>query len=125
MYLNHVELIGFLGSDAEGKTTTNGKSLTTLSLATKTSFVLDGKRQERTEWHRIQAWGKLGKYAAAFRKGSHLCVQGELRSRGYTTDGGTVNTYEIVASSILNLRAGQRNTGSADAPAPDNPEERP
>jgi len=124
MYLNHVALIGFLGSDAEGKTTTNGKSLTTLSLATKTSFVRDGKRHERTEWHRIQAWGKLGNYAARFRKGAHVCVHGELRSRGYTTDGGTVNTYEIIASAILNLRAGQRNTAAADAPV-DDQEERP
>ena len=76
MYRNNVELIGFLGSDAEGKTTTSGKSLTTLSLATKTSFVQDGKRQERTEWHRIQAWGKLAEYAAAFKKGAHFSVEG-------------------------------------------------
>src|SRR5207248_7401198 len=78
MYRNNVELIGFLGSDAETKTTANGKTITTLSLATKTSYLKDGDRQEQTEWHRIQAWGRLGEYAAAFRKGAHICVEGEL-----------------------------------------------
>jgi single-stranded DNA-binding protein len=55
-------------------------------------------------------------YAARFRKGAHVCVQGALRSRGYTSDGGTANTYEIVASSILNLRAGQRNPAPEERP---------
>src|SRR5216683_1078725 len=102
-------------SDAEAKTTPNGKAVTTLSLAIKTSYRKDGERQERAEWHRIQAWGSLGEYAAAFRKGSHLCVEGELRSREYESNGTKVRTYDIVASSIINLRAGQRYT----VPVPD------
>ena len=73
MYRNHVELIGFTGSDAETKTTPNGKVVTTFSIATKTSYIKDGERRERTEWHRVQAWGKLGEYAATFKKGSHIC----------------------------------------------------
>ena len=128
MYLNRVELIGFLGSLPEATFTPNGKAVTTLSLATKTSFLKDGARQERTEWHRIQVWGKLGAYAAAFKKGSHLCVEGELRSREYETEAGTkVRTYDIVANSILNLRGGQRNTvqetDAPEAPAADPPAE--
>ena len=115
MYLNRVELIGFLGSDAETKTTPNGKTVTTLSLATKTTYKKDGERQERTEWHRIQAWGSLGEYAASFRKGAHICVEGELRSREYESNGAKIRTYDIVASSIINLRAGQRNL----VPVPD------
>ena len=69
MYLNKVELMGSLGSDGETKTTANGKSVTTFSLATKTSYKKDGERQERTEWHRVQIWGRLGEYAAAFQEG--------------------------------------------------------
>ena len=118
MYLNRVELIGFLGSDAETKTTPNGKTVTTLSLATKTTFKKDGERQERTEWHRIETWGSLAEYAAAFRKGAQICVEGELRSREYDRDGAKIRTYDVVASAIINLRAGQRNA----APVPD-PEE--
>ena len=115
MYLNKVELIGFLGSNAETKTIPNGNAVTTCSLATKTSYMKDGNRQERTEWHRIQIWGRLGEYAAAFKKGAHVCIEGELRSREYESQGVKVRTYDIVANSIINLRAGQRNA----APAPE------
>ena len=117
MYLNRVELIGFLGSNAETKTTANGETVTTLSLATKTSYKKDGERQQRTEWHRIQAWGSLGEYAASFREGAHICVEGELRSREYESGGAKVRTYDIVATAIVNLRAGQRNSASAPDPA--------
>jgi len=113
MYLNRVELIGFLGSDAETKTTPNGKTVTSLSLATKTSYLKDGERIERTEWHRLQAWGSLGEYAASFRKGAHICVEGELRSREYESNGAKVRTYDVVASAIINLRGGQRNPAAA------------
>jgi single-strand DNA-binding protein len=116
MYLNRVELIGFLGSDAEGKATPKGKAVTNLSLATKTSYLKNGERHERTEWHRIECWGSLAEYAAAFRKGSHLCVEGELRSREYESNGAKIRTYDIVAAAIINLRAGQRNAASTPEP---------
>src|SRR5947207_13959767 len=117
MYRNNVELIGFLGRDAENKTTTNGKTVTTLSLATKTTYKKDGERQQRTEWHRIECWGRLAEYAASFRKGAHICVEGELRSREYESNGVKVRTYDIVASSIVNLRGGQRNVEQVPHPA--------
>jgi single-strand DNA-binding protein len=127
MYLNRVELIGFLGREPETKSTPNGKAVTSLSLATKTSWMKGTERQERTEWHRIQVWGKLGEYAASFTKGAHIRVEGELRSREYEADGGVkVRTYEIVANSILNLRTGQRNntqeTETEQAPAGTDPD---
>jgi len=109
MYLNRVELIGFVGSEPEANFTPNGKAVTSLSLATKISWLKGDERQERTEWHRIQAWGKLGEYAATFKKGAHIRVEGELRTREYETDSGVkVRTYEVVAGSITNLRPGQR-----------------
>ena len=114
MYRNRVELIGFLGSDAEIKTTPQGKTVTTFSIATKTSYIKDEKRQERTEWHRVQAWGILGEYAAAFKKGSHVCVEGELRNREYESNGAKVRTYDIVANSIITLSKGQRNAQAPD-----------
>lgn len=108
MNLNRVELIGFLGGEPEVPFTTNGKAVATLSLATKTSWMKGDEPQERTEWHRIQAWAKLAEYAAGFKKGAHVRVEGELRGREYETDSGTkVRTYVIVASSTTNLQ-GQR-----------------
>ena len=108
MNLNRVELIGLVGSEPETTYTPSGKAVATLSLATKTSWIKDDERQERTEWHRIQAWAKLAEYAAGFKKGAHVRIEGELRSREYQTDNGTeVRTQVIIASSIMNLRPGQ------------------
>lgn len=113
MNLNRVELIGFLGSEPETTYTPNGKAVATLSIATKTSWMKGDERQERTEWHRVQAWAKLAEYAAGLKKGAHVRVEGELRSREYETDGGVkVRTYVIVASSIMSLRPGQRTPAS-------------
>ena len=80
MYQNKVTLIGFLGNDAEVRTN-NDRSLTTLSLATKSSYKKDGKYIEHTEWHRCVVFGKLGEFAATLKKGAHIQVEGELRSR--------------------------------------------
>jgi single-strand DNA-binding protein len=54
MYLNKVELIGFIGSDAETKTTPQGKAVTTFSIASTTSYIKDCERQSRSQWHRIE-----------------------------------------------------------------------
>jgi single-strand DNA-binding protein len=104
MYQNKVTLIGFLGNDAEVRTN-NDRSLTTLSLATKSSYKKDGKYVEHTEWHRCVVFGKLGEFAAALKKSAHIQVEGELRSRKY--DSKKTNSeqtiWEIRVSSILKL----------------------
>jgi single-strand DNA-binding protein len=103
MYSNKVTLIGFLGNDAEVRT--NDRSLTTLSLATKSSYKKDGKYIEHTEWHRCVAFGKLGEFAATLKKGAHIQVEGELRSRKYdsTKTNTEVTVWEIRVNSILKL----------------------
>ena len=121
MYQNKVTLIGFLGSDAEVRT--NGdRSLTTLSLATKSSYKKDGKYVEHTEWHRCVAFGKLGEFAAKLTKGAHIQVEGELRSRKFeskkTSSEQTI--WEIRVGSILKLdRAAKAGAEDSD----DAPEE--
>ena len=104
MYQNKVTLIGFLGSDAEVRTN-NDRSLTTLSLATKSSYKKDGKYIEHTEWHRCVVFGKLGEFAATLKKGAHIQVEGELRSRKYdsTKTNTEVTIWEIRVNSILKL----------------------
>ena len=104
MYQNKVTLIGFLGNDAEVRTNDN-RSLTTLSLATKSSYKKDGKYIEHTEWHRCVAFGKLGEFAATLKKGAHIQVEGELRSRKYTSTktNSEQTIWEIRVNSILKL----------------------
>jgi single-strand DNA-binding protein len=117
MYQNKVTLIGFLGSDAEVRTN-NDRSLTTLSLATKSSYKKDGKYIEHTEWHRCVVFGKLGEFAATLKKGAHIQVEGELRSRKY--DSKKTNSeqtiWEIRVNSILKLdRAAKAATEDEDS----------
>jgi single-strand DNA-binding protein len=109
MYLNTVQLMGFTGHQAEAKETSGGKPYTRFSIATKSTWMKDGERQ-RTEWHSVIAWGKLGAYAAGFKQGAHIMVEGELRNREYErgSDGIHMKTYEVVARVIKNLRPHQR-----------------
>src|SRR5258708_24295804 len=104
MYQNKVTLIGFLGSDAEVRTNDN-RSFTTLSLATKSSYKKDGKYISTTEWHRCVVFGKLSEFAGTLKKGAHIQVEGELRSREYDSKkAGTKQTiWEIRLNSVLKL----------------------
>jgi single-strand DNA-binding protein len=117
MYQNKAILIGFLGNDAEVRTN-NDRSLTTLSLATKSSYKKDGKYIEHTEWHRCVAFGVLGEFASTLKKGAHIQVEGELRSRKF--DSKKTNSeqtiWEIRVSSILKLdRAAKASAEDEDA----------
>lgn len=111
MYSNKVILIGFIGADGEVRSN-NDRSLTTLSLATKSSYKKDGKYIEHTEWHRCVVFGKLGEFAATLKKGAHIQVEGELRSRKYdsTKTNTEVTLWEIRVNSILKLDRAQKAT---------------
>ena len=115
MYQNKVNLIGFLGSDAEVRTA-NNRSFTTLSLATKSSYKdkKSGQYVSHTEWHRCVVFGKLAEFAGTLTKGSHIQVEGELRSRQYDskkTDS-RQRIWEIRVDSILKLDRAEK--ASAD-----------
>ena len=106
MYQNKVNLIGFLGNDAEVRTA-NNSSFTTFSVATKSSYK-DKKTNQyvsHTEWHRCVVFGKLSEFAKTLTKGAHIQVEGELRSREY--DSKKTDTkqrvWEIRVASILKL----------------------
>jgi single-strand DNA-binding protein len=104
MYQNKVTLIGFLGSDAELRSS-DGRSFTTFSLATKSSYRKDEAYVSHTEWHRCVVFGKLSEFAATLKKGTHIQLEGELRSRNYVspkTDS-RQRVWEIRAASILKL----------------------
>ena len=104
MTLNRLTLIGFVGSDAEGKTNSRGSAYTVFSVATKTSWKnTDGAWESRTEWHRCVANGKIAGFAATLKKGAHVQVEGELRSREYEKDGVTQKIFECRVGSILKL----------------------
>ena len=126
---NRITLIGFVGQDAETRTTPNGNQYTRFSLATSVSWKENGNDgyKTRTEWHRVICWNKLADWAGNLQKGSYVEVEGELRYREYTpTDSDkSVRVAEIYATSILALdrSAGQSGSRSADLDAADEPAE--
>ena len=110
---NRITLIGFLGQDAESRSTPNGTVYTRFSLATSVSWKEKGSNEykTRTEWHRIISWNKLAEWAGTLQKGAYIEIEGELRCREYTptqSDRG-LRVAEIHAQSILALnRSGRR-----------------
>ena len=89
MYKNAVNLIGFVGKDAEVKAAQdNSTNFTVLSLATKESWrnKQTNEWESRTEWHRILAFGKLGDFASTLTKGAHIEIEGTLRRREQTVE---------------------------------------
>ena len=105
MYQNKVTLIGFLGSNPEARTNNPDVSVTTLSLATKSSYKKNGEYVSHTEWHRCVVFGKLSEFAKTLTKGAHVQVEGELRSREYESKktNSKQRVWEIRVSSILKL----------------------
>ena len=107
MYLNQVSLIGFLGKDAELKTTNNKRDFVVLSVATGRSWKNKESQEYKreTDWHRVVAWGNLTKFAQKLKKGEHIFVQGELRPRQYDKQVGKGNAKEEVTMYVADIQA--------------------
>ncbi|QRD62731.1 single-stranded DNA-binding protein (plasmid) [Xanthomonas citri pv. citri] len=118
--INKVILVGNLGNDPDTKYTQSGMAITRISLATTSMRKdRDGNNQERTEWHRVVFFGKLGEIAGEYlRKGSQVYVEGELRYDKYTgQDGVEKYTTDIVADEMQMLggrEGGGGQRGGAD-----------
>ncbi len=106
MYQNRISLIGFLGQDATTRAVNNA-SFTVLSLATKSSYKnkKNGEYNGHTEWHRCVVWGRLAEYAKTLTKGTHVAVEGELRSREFVDKKADAKqrVWEVRVASILKL----------------------
>jgi len=123
--LNKAILIGNLGSDPVVRTTGTGTKVAEFSVATSRSWTdRNGQQQEKTEWHRIVAWGinseKDGLAGVAERflkKGERVYVEGQIEYRSYENkEGQTVYTTEIRANEMMMLggrEGGQASGGGA------------
>lgn len=100
--INKVIIVGRLGADVESKALDGGKTVANMSVATSDKWKdKDGNQQERTEWHRVQAWGVQAENCAKYlSKGSQVYIEGKLQTRKYEKDGVEKYTTEIIASTI-------------------------
>jgi len=117
--LNKVMLIGNLGKDPELRYTANGVAVASFSIATSESWKdQDGNMQERTEWHNIIAWRKLGEICAEWlKKGKKVFIEGKIQNRNYDDKNG-VKRYitEIVAESLIMLDGAPKQASSSETP---------
>lgn len=83
MNLNNIVVAGRLGADPELKTTNNGKSVSSFSIATNRTWKdQQGNKQEQTEWISCVAWGRTAEVISQyFKKGKEIYIEGRLQTR--------------------------------------------
>lgn len=105
--VNKVILVGNLGNDPDMKYTASGSAVAKISVATKDSWKdkQTGENQERTEWHRVVAFGRLAEIMGEYlRKGSQVYIEGRLQTNKWQDQNGQDRyTTEIVASDMQML----------------------
>ena len=108
--------IGNLGKDPEVSYTQSGSAVAKFSIATSEKWAdkSSGEKKEKTEWHRITAFGKLGEICGEFLKsGKQVYIEGRLQYGSYEKDGITRYTTDIIASQMQML--GGRDDGAKEA----------
>jgi len=117
---NQVILMGNLTRDPELRTTPNGASVCSFSLALNRSYKnSDGDWQEATDFIDIVAWGPLGERVAQYlSKGRPALVNGRLQSRSWEQDGAKRSKVEVVAQDVTFLGGGGSSTQSDDSSEP-------
>ena len=126
--VNKVTLIGNLGNDPEVRSTSIGKEIASLSLATTESWKdQSGERQSKTEWHRVAVYneGLVRVVKNYLKKGAKIYIEGTLRTRKwqdqngqdrYTTEVALENySGQLVMLDRLNSEGGGSNAGGGSS----------
>lgn len=122
--VNKVILVGNLGADPEVRYTPSGSAVASISIATSEQWTdkTSGQKQERTEWHRVTLFNRLGEIAGEYlKKGSQVYIEGSIRTEKYQdkTSGEDRYSTKVIAREMQLL--GGRGEGGGDdnfAPAP-------
>jgi single-strand DNA-binding protein len=115
--INKVILVGNLGKDPEVRYSANGAAIANLTIATSEQWTdkQSGQKQEKTEWHRVVMFNRLGEIAGEYlKKGSQVYIEGKLQTRKWQDNSGQDRyTTEIVANEMQML-GGRSGGGGAD-----------
>ena len=126
--VNKVIIVGNIGGDPEVRYMPSGNAVTNVTIATSETWKdkQTGQNQERTEWHRVVFFNRLGEIAGEYlRKGAKVYIEGSLRTRKWQgQDGQDRYTTEIVASEMQMLDSrGGSNEGGYQAPQKQAPQQ--
>lgn len=130
--INKVILIGRLGRDPEVRYMPDGTAVANFSIATSEEWKdkASGEKKEKTEWHRIVAFRRLGEICGEYlSKGRQVYIEGRIQTREWEDKEGVKRyTTEIVANQMQMLGSKDESYGNArnsgfkkSEPAPDPP----
>ena len=114
--LNKVMLIGNLGQDPEVNYTAAGQTVARFTIATTERFKNKaGEQEDRTEWHKIVAWGKLAEIVRDYvEKGKSVYIEGKLQTRKWQSNSGVEKyTTEIIADKLQMLSPARQQQSSS------------
>jgi single-strand DNA-binding protein len=121
--VNKAIIIGRLGRDPEVRYTPDGTAIANFSVATSEEWKdkASGEKRERTEWHRIVAFRRLGEICGEYlSKGRQVYIEGRIQTRDWEDkDGNKRYTTEIVASQMQMLGSRDAMDGQRTSPASD------
>jgi single-strand DNA-binding protein len=105
--INKVILIGNLGADPETRAMPSGMTVANIRVATSENWKdkQSGENKERTEWHNVAMFGRLGEIAGEYlKKGSKVYIEGSLRTRKWQDKQGNDRyTTEIIGNEMQML----------------------
>ncbi len=119
-------IIGHLGRDPEVRYTPDGLAVANFSVAATEKVRVKGQENDRTEWFKVIAFGKLGEICGQYlSKGRQVYVEGRLQSSEYEDKEGNKRfSLEVIASQMQML--GSKGDGQEmSAPRPSRPATRP
>ncbi len=116
--INKVILVGNLGRDPEVRYSAKGSAIANITIATSEQWTdkQSGQKQEKTEWHRVVLFNRLGEIAGEYlKKGSQVYIEGKLQTRKWQDNNGQDRyTTEIVANEMQMLGGRGGGGGGAD-----------
>ena len=111
--LNKYEIIGRLGKDPEVRHLNGGNVVAKITVATSEKYK-DGNKQESTEWHNVEIWGKLAEIAEKYlKKGSLVRLSGKHKTDVWEKEGVKQYSSKLLANELLMLDTRQASSQPA------------
>jgi len=121
--LNKAMIIGRLGQDPDVRYTQSNTAVANLSVATSERYKdKQGEWKERTEWHRVVAWGRLAEICQEYlKKGSQVYIEGPIQTRKWEDKEGQTRYSTEIKALTMTMLDSKGESGGGDVPQkPDN-----